>query len=81
MSIPQLVLVLTTRVMLGTGIGLLAAGKLGRKRRIAVGTTLFAIGALSTIPLALAVLGRGRRWNLNGEPRAIPTSPPIVDGR
>jgi hypothetical protein len=79
MSIPELVLVAGTRVMLGAGIGLLVAEKLGRKRRVAVGATLFAIGALSTIPLALRVHARRRRLKADGEPRAVPTGQQFVD--
>ena len=60
-SIPELVLVVGTRMMLGAGIGVLAAEKLGRKRSVAAGVVLLAVGALSTIPLAFEVLGRERR--------------------
>jgi hypothetical protein len=59
-SIPELILVAATRGMLGVGIGLLLAGKLGRERRTAVGATLAIVGALSTIPLAFEVFG-GKR--------------------
>jgi hypothetical protein len=63
-SIPELALIGATRAMMGVGIGLLLAGRLGRKQRIAVGSTLLAVGALTTIPLAFEVLGRGRRTPL-----------------
>jgi hypothetical protein len=59
-SIPELALIAATRGMLGVGIGLLIAGRLGRKRRFAVGSTLAAVGALATIPLAFEVFGGGR---------------------
>jgi hypothetical protein len=58
LSLPELFLVGATRGMLGMGLGLLLAGKLGDERRRGAGMTLAAIGALSTIPLAWMVLRR-----------------------
>jgi hypothetical protein len=43
--------------MLGAGIGMLVAGRLGH-RRVRIARTLVAIGALSTIPLALSIFRR-----------------------
>ena len=57
---PQFFFIVGTRAMLGAGIGLLAAGRFPRKTRRAVGMTLVAIGALTTIPAALFVFGGGR---------------------
>jgi hypothetical protein len=45
---------------LGAGIGLLCSGKLNRDQRKAAGIALLLIGAGSTIPLALEVLGKER---------------------
>lgn len=56
LSLPLLGAVVGTRAMLGAGIGLLAADALPATRRKAIGWTLVAIGALSTIPLGLNVL-------------------------
>jgi len=56
-TIPELVLVAGTRAMLGAGLGLLLAGRLSSEQRRAVGWTLFAVGALTTIPLALEIFG------------------------
>jgi hypothetical protein len=56
-SLPTLMLVAVTRGMLGAGIGMLVAGRLG-DRRVRIGRTLLAVGALSTIPLALSVFRR-----------------------
>jgi hypothetical protein len=58
LTIPQVALIGGTRGMLGAGIALLLADKLDRNRRRAVGWTLFLIGAVSTVPLALKVLNR-----------------------
>jgi hypothetical protein len=57
---PELVVIAATRGMLGAGIGLLVAGHLSDKQRTVVGRVLLAVGALSTIPLAIDVLSR--RW-------------------
>jgi hypothetical protein len=68
-TLPELVLVAGTRVVLGTGLGLLLAGCLSDDQRRAAGWTLFAVGALSTIPLALEILGK-RESLPSEEPRA-----------
>jgi hypothetical protein len=59
-TIPEIVLIAGTRVVLGVGLGLLFADRLTGDQRRAVGWALFAVGALSTIPLAAAVLGARR---------------------
>ncbi len=79
MSIPELVLVAATRAMLGAGLGLLLAGKLSHGRRIAAGTTLLAIGALSTIPLGIEIFGRGRRLKANAQPKNGMATAPMAD--
>jgi hypothetical protein len=56
LALPIVALIGATRGMLGAGIALLIAGRLNPERRTKVGRILFAIGALSTIPLATAVL-------------------------
>lgn len=55
-TLPELALVAATRVMAGAGAGLLVADRIGAEKRKTLGWTLFLIGALSTIPLALQVL-------------------------
>ncbi|HEV8606229.1 MAG TPA: hypothetical protein VGQ99_12725 [Tepidisphaeraceae bacterium] len=52
---PQLGLIAGTRAALGAGIALLLADRLTDGQRRAVGWTLVAVGALSTIPLAAQV--------------------------
>lgn len=61
LRLPELGLVAGTRGMLGAGIGLLLASKLNDQQRKAIGWTLVAIGALTTIPLAMIVFSRRRR--------------------
>jgi len=55
-TLPELGLIAGTRVALGAGIGLLVADRLNDDQRRAVGLTLLAVGALTTIPLAAHVL-------------------------
>jgi hypothetical protein len=54
-SLPELGLIAGTRAMAGVGIGLLLANRLNPERRRAIGWTLLAVGALTTIPLAAEV--------------------------
>jgi hypothetical protein len=61
LSIPELVLFGATRGLLGAGLALLLADRLARAQRRPLALALLGIGALSTIPLALEVLGRDRR--------------------
>jgi len=57
---PELFLVASTRGILGIGIGMLVANRLRRSQRRAIGLTLLAVGALSTLPLAARILPRLR---------------------
>jgi hypothetical protein len=61
LRLPELGLIAGTRGMLGAGIALLLADKLDDQQRKGVGWTLVAIGALTTIPLAMIVFGRRRQ--------------------
>jgi hypothetical protein len=51
-------LIAGTRVALGVGLGLLIADKLSHDARMSAGLALLSVGALSTVPLALNVLGK-----------------------
>jgi hypothetical protein len=53
LTTPELMLVAGSRVALGIGIGLLLAGRLGEQGQKGAGTALLAVGALTTIPLAI----------------------------
>ncbi len=57
-TLPELALVAGTRVALGAGLGLLLGGRLNDDQRHAAGWALLVVGALSTIPLAIEVLGK-----------------------
>ena len=55
LTLPEIALIAGTRGMLGAGVGLLLADRLNDDQRKAIGWTLFIVGAISTIPLAIEV--------------------------
>ena len=55
LSFPELGLVASTRGMLGAGLALLLCDHLNADQRKAVGWTLFLVGALTSIPLAVEI--------------------------
>jgi len=57
-TIPELILIGSTRVALGLGIGLLIKDKLNKDQRQAAGLALLIVGAVTTIPLAIEVLSK-----------------------
>ena len=57
LTLPEVILIAGTRVALGVGVGLLISEKMNRSARRAAGVALFAVGALTTIPLVMRVLG------------------------
>ena len=57
-TIPELILIAGTRIALGVGIGLLIADRLTANERRAAGWALVGVGALTTVPLAMNVLGK-----------------------
>ncbi len=61
LTMPELAMIGGTRVALGAGIGFLLADKLSSERRRAAGIVLILVGAISTIPLVLEVLGKSER--------------------
>lgn len=61
LDLPEIGLIAATRGMLGAGIGLLLAEKLGTEERRAAGWALFAVGLITTVPLVLHVFGRRAR--------------------
>jgi hypothetical protein len=70
-SLPELALVAITRVGLGFGIGLLTSGRMSRRQRRAVGISMVLVGAVTTIPLAIAVR-HGRVKEPDGHAAARP---------
>jgi hypothetical protein len=57
-TLPELFLIGGTRVALGIGVGLLLGRKLSAEQRKSTGLALLLVGAVSTIPLAIEVLGK-----------------------
>jgi hypothetical protein len=57
-TIAELLLIAGTRLALGIGIGLLLAGRLSREQRQAAGLSLALVGGLTTIPLAIGIVGK-----------------------
>ncbi|MDQ2947101.1 MAG: hypothetical protein M3Y27_14360 [Acidobacteriota bacterium] len=58
LTIPEIMLIAGTRIALGAGLGLLLADKLNRDARKGAGWALLAVGALSSIPIVIGVLGK-----------------------
>ena len=65
-TVPEIAIVAATRAVGGAGIGLLVAGFLRPDTRRALGWTLLTIGALTTIPIAMALLGKRETKALSG---------------
>ena len=57
-TLPELALIAGTRGMLGAGAALLISIKLNNDQRKAIGWTLFLVGLISTLPLAINVLSK-----------------------
>lgn len=60
LSVPEAILVVATRAMAGVGVGLLIGNYLISPERRKLGWSLLALGALSTIPLAMRIFPRIR---------------------
>jgi hypothetical protein len=64
LTVPEIGMINSTRFIIGTGVGLLLAGKLHKLARTPVGLTLIAVGTLVSIPVAMTFFGKlrgGRR--------------------
>jgi len=55
-TLPELGMIAGTRVALGAGLGLLLSDRIDDKPKRAVGWTLLAVGALTTLPLVAGVI-------------------------
>ena len=58
LTIAEIILIAGTRIALGAGIGLLLASRLNNDQRKAAGWALALVGGLTTVPLAMAVIGK-----------------------
>jgi hypothetical protein len=57
-TVPDLILMAGTRVALGVGIGLVLSERLNRDQRKAAGWALLAVGAATTVPLLINIIGQ-----------------------
>ena len=57
-SLPDFVLWTGTRMAFGAGVGMLISRRLNKDAMKAAGTALTAVGFLTTIPLAISILGK-----------------------
>ena len=58
LTLAEIFLIAGTRVVLGAGIGLLLSNKLNKDQRKAAGLALRLVGGITTVPLALNVIGK-----------------------
>ena len=71
LSFPEFAFVAATRGMAGAGIALLLADSIRTaEQRRAVGWTLLAVGALTTVPIALTLFARRARALAAPQPAA-----------
>ncbi|MGC1870414.1 MAG: hypothetical protein WA700_05605 [Acidobacteriaceae bacterium] len=58
LTLAEIMLLAGTRVALGVGLGLLLSTRLDDDQRKAAGWALVFVGAITTIPLAMDVIGK-----------------------
>ena len=64
LSFPEVLFIVGTRAALAAGIALLFSERLSRTQRRSIGTALVAVGAITTIPAAMALFGeRAPDWS------------------
>jgi hypothetical protein len=68
LTLPELGLIASTRGMLGAGVALLIGDRLDPRTRRAIGWTLLLVGAISSVPILVHVLGKPQ---LNGDGQAL----------
>jgi len=56
LSVPEIAIVAGTRAAFGAGVALLLGGLLKAEQRKAVGWTLVAVGAITTVPILIQIL-------------------------
>jgi len=57
-TLPEMILWTGTRVALGVGVGMLISRRLSKDAMKAAGLALTLVGGLTTIPLAISILGK-----------------------
>ena len=72
LSIPEIAIIGGTRAALGAGVGMLLADRLNDDQRRAVGWTLVAIGAITTIPIVAQLMKSNAEQRYSEDYRARP---------
>ena len=57
-TLPEMILWTGTRIALGAGLGMLISRRLSKDAMQAAGLALIAVGGFTTIPLAIAIMGK-----------------------
>ena len=57
-TLPEMILWTGTRIALGAGIGMLISRRLSKDAMTAAGLALAVVGGLTTIPLAISIMGK-----------------------
>jgi hypothetical protein len=57
-TLPEIILIAGTRVAPGVGVGFLIADKFKRDQRRGAGWALLGVGVITSIPLALGIIGK-----------------------
>ena len=60
LSVPEIGLMVGTRVALGVGIGLVLSNRLNKDERKAAGLALLAVGIMTTVPIIINIIGKRR---------------------
>jgi hypothetical protein len=60
-NLPTFAFIVSTRAVLGAGIGLLLSERLPIRRRRAIGAALVAVGAATTVPIVRSLIANSRR--------------------
>lgn len=76
LPLPQLALLVATRAMAAAGVALLLSDRLRRDQRQSVGLTLVAVGALTTLPLAVEVISSARASGTDTADREVSKAHP-----
>ena len=58
LSFPEFMFIVGTRAALAAGVALLVSDRLSRSQRRSIGPALLAVGAVTTVPAAMALFGR-----------------------
>jgi len=57
-TLPEMILWTGTRIALGAGVGMLISRRLSKDGMKAAGLALTVVGAFTTIPLAISIMGK-----------------------